>query len=163
MFAYCGNNPINYIDSSGEFPWLIAGIIICAGFIGGVAGYYSDEKLGADPSKNIPNTSGTLKHPSEITEEDLIPPEPVQKEPLTTEDRVYNAFLGATLGMAAGGLLVSGMGAVATVAAGSGAAFIPAFGATAAQTFAYGALVYDIIGMIFSVLLGVESEPIEVE
>ena len=27
LFAYCLNNPTNYIDRNGTFPWLIAGIV----------------------------------------------------------------------------------------------------------------------------------------
>ena len=31
MFAYCGNNPVNYVDNTGNFPWHI----IVASIIGG--------------------------------------------------------------------------------------------------------------------------------
>ena len=30
MFAYCGNNPINYLDATGEFPWLVVVAIAIA-------------------------------------------------------------------------------------------------------------------------------------
>ena len=30
MYAYCGNNPVMYVDYSGEFPWLVIGIIAAA-------------------------------------------------------------------------------------------------------------------------------------
>ena len=33
MYAYCLNNPVNHIDSSGAFPWLIVFVAVCV--IGG--------------------------------------------------------------------------------------------------------------------------------
>ena len=162
MFAYCGNNPINRIDPTGEFSWLIIGIIVCAGIIGAISGYSSDVKLGAAPPEKIPSNNN-LKHPSEITKEDILEMENEESNELTTGDRVYNAFLGAVLGTAAGGLFVSGMGAIGGITVGSGTAFIPAFGATGMQTFAFGAVVYDFLVMVFGPLLGLELEPIEVE
>ena len=163
MFAYCGNNPIIHHDKNGEFPWLIFGIIVGAGVLGGIIGYSSEEKLGADSPDNMPTPRNELKHPSEITEADLVQPESAPEEPLSTNDRIHNAFLGATLGIAVGGLVVSGAGAVATIATGSAATYIPVLGVTAKQTFAIGALAYDVIAMLFAPLLGVEMETIEVE
>jgi hypothetical protein len=162
MFAYCVNNPINHVDPTGEFSWLVLGIIVCAGVIGAISGYSSDEKLSPAAQEKIPSTNN-LKHPSEITEEDILQPKSEESKELTTGDRAYNAFLGAVLGTATGGLLVSGMGALGSIAVGSGAAFIPAFGATGMQTFAFGAVVYDFLGMVFGPLLGLELESIEVE
>ena len=30
MFAYCGNNPVNYVDPDGDFPWAIVAFIVAA-------------------------------------------------------------------------------------------------------------------------------------
>ena len=162
MFAYCNNNPVIHHDKTGDFPWLIFGIILGGGVLGAILGYSSEEKLGAKPSPEMPMSRDELKYPSEITEDDLKQPEPAPEEPLTTGDRVKNACLGGLMGIAGGGLVVFGAGAAATVTAGA-STFIPAFGVTAGQTWAIGAIAYDLVGMIFAPLLGVEMEPIEIE
>ena len=33
MFAYCGNNPVNRIDSTGDLWWIIAAVVLCGGIM----------------------------------------------------------------------------------------------------------------------------------
>ena len=41
MFAYCGNNPVNYADANGENPWLVVAIAGGMAVVSGISCYFS--------------------------------------------------------------------------------------------------------------------------
>jgi RHS repeat-associated protein len=135
LFAYCNNNPVIYVDTSGQFPWLVTIVLIGSALIGGGLGASSDRKL------INPDESGTL----------------------TFGDRIANFFVGAALGLAAGGALVASGGVAGSFFAGSALQYIPLFGFTGLQTFAIGALAYNAVAIIVAPFLGIDMEPIEYE
>ena len=181
MFAYCLNNPVNSSDPSGQSPWLVLGVIAICGVVGGIIGYNSKEKLIDKPktkqnssnyqkqsssnnnknnniSKSNSNTSksysstsnrsvtrtqnrGSISHNSEKTR-------------LSSSDRAMNTFIGATLGIAVGGV------AVILIGAGCAIGGVMCLGATGTQAAAIGCLAFNAEAIIFAPFYGVELEPI---
>ena len=45
-FSYCGNNPVMFTDSTGNFPFGIIIILSLGVILGGILGYNSDVKIG---------------------------------------------------------------------------------------------------------------------
>ena len=82
MFAYCGNNPVNYVDHRGEFPWLIAIFLVATTVAGAIIGYCNTE-------------SDNQSSESELNQ----------------DEKIKNAIIGGSLGLASGGIiLVTGAG-----------------------------------------------------
>jgi len=167
MFAYCENNPIVSHDPEGEFPWVVLAIIAVAGLVGGVLGWNAEEKLGpttnADSSTvNSKTIAKNGKNQDNIPRNYKANPNGLEDPPLSTRDRITNAVIGASVGVASAGALLSIGGAIGTVAAGA-TTTIAAFGATGPQVFAIGALAYNSVAMFVAPFVGVEMEPIEVE
>ncbi len=171
MFAYCLNNPVNMLDTTGNFPWLVVGFLALTTIIGGVLASTSDQQLLDNQAEgNIPeeNTSPTLSYsaPSEREQDilseykpDVLPAETpstiVDNETttLTTGDRVMNTVIGCSLGLASGALAVASVGAGMVI-----------LGAQAgAQIFALGASAYDAVAIIVAPFIGADMEPIEIE
>jgi len=148
MFAYCDNNPIMLVDPTGDFPWIIAGVLIVTTVVGAILGATSDVKLG-----EIQN-EGEFSDPEQsITE---TPPE------LTTGDRIKNAIIGAFVGLAVGGALIATGGAFLSLTYGA-TATIGLFGATGVQIFAMGALALDFSAFFVMPIFGIEMQGIEYE
>ncbi len=147
MFAYCNNNPIMYVDRSGEFPWLILGIFVVTTIAGGLLGAKSDAILGAASNENNPPTV-----------DNSLSKEPSQS--LTTAAKVKNIVIGASLGFAAGGAIVATGGVFLGAAKGIGVSYL---GVTALQGFAIGALAFDLSAVGILPIFGIEIEPIEYE
>lgn len=169
MFAYCNNNPIMCIDTSGEFPWFaVIGVVVFA-IVGGVLGYTYDGRLGVQSSEqqNSINTNPLPPNQSNRPQSDgnsKIDSFPQDSESeLTAGDRLRNTFVGAGLGLAIGGAVVATGGAVGAVVVGSATAYIGFFGGTALQTIAIGALAYDIFAIVIAPFFGLEMETIELE
>ena len=168
MYSYCGNNPVNRVDYTGDF-WVAAALItigVCV-VLGGILGALADEPLikksqdatekkhkESNPANNtfIP---GVQKEDSNKTEsnaalDDVL----VSSSELTAKDRATNIFIGATLGLAVGGAIVS------LVAVG----LFSVIGVqVSAQIFAIGALAFNAEAMIFAPFYAVTLDPIEWE
>lgn len=43
-YAYCGGDPVNYIDPYGEFPWIAAGLTLGGFLIGGTYQYWTGQE-----------------------------------------------------------------------------------------------------------------------
>ena len=80
-----------------------------------------------------------------------------QKAKLSIEDRLKNIFIGATLGLGVGGILVATGGAAATVLSPTSAIF----GVSGMKICAIGALAFDLEAIVFAPFYFVELEPIE--
>ena len=144
MFAYCGNNPVNNVDPTGEFPWLILTIIVATTVVGGILGATSDVKL-SELNQNNDNESND----SANSEKDL-----------TVSDKIENIIIGAALGMSFGGAVVS---TVAVFWGASAGIYTTYQGVTALQTFSIGALAMDIPAFLILPIFNIKIEPIEYE
>ena len=167
MFAYCNNNPVVCIDFSGQFPWLVIGLLAVFAVGGGVAGYFYDGELGPTvkvpeynappeslpPSERVPETENILENKALSQTE---------KNELSVGDRLKNAAIGASLGLLAGGAVVS-TGGVGLCVAGYAQTTITVLGMTGMQVFATGAVLYNFFGMVVAPFFGVEMETIEYE
>ncbi len=133
MFAYCLNNPINYVDRTGALPWALIIIGVCA--IGGlIYGLTTDRNL-ADAMRpkqeekhdmilppvpqQTPSGDVSLSDPNMLNTSDMIaPPDSSALMPsndsqdlnttniLTTKDRINNAIIGMSFGTLVGGTVV---------------------------------------------------------
>ena len=130
LYAYCGNNPVMNVDPTGCFAILLL-ILGGAALIGGIIG----GKIAYD--KAVENGKEGV---------DLF------------WSTVGGIFLGASIGLAAGGLIVATAGAVVGAFAGLSAMV---FGVTALQAFAIGALAFDFFAFIVAPIIGIKMEGIE--
>ena len=167
MFAYCNNNPVICNDSSGQFPWLVIGILVAFVAGGGVLGYFYNGELG--PAQEVPEFSAP---PQSLSPSESVPKaeNPLENEALpqtkngdlSVEERVKNAATGASLGLLAGSDVVATGGAALCVA-GYASTTIAVLGMTGTQVFATGAALYNLFGMVIAPFFGVKMETIEYE
>lgn len=136
-------------DISGEFPWLILGILAVSGIVGGILGYNSDTVIG---DKSIAKGENPEADKS-IADED--------REELSTGDKIKNTIIGTGLGIATGGAALILLGSGAALFAGSATTTISFLGATGAQTVATGALAYNVLPILIAPFFGAEIEPLE--
>ena len=135
LYAYCGNNPVMYVDPSGKFLLSIAiivGLAVIGAIVGGV-------KNGIAASKN--GSSGW----------DLF------------GKILLGALVGGLVGAATGGLLVatiSGMVGGIMAMAGKAIAKFMFMGAFLPRTFAIGLLFYNGFALLVAPLLGMELEAV---
>ena len=162
MFAYCMNNPVNYVDFSGEFPWAIAIFLALTTVVGGILGANSERKLAEAPLKSKETTDTSKKTQLNNSTYDDSSTQG-DNTALTTGDRVKNTLIGAALGtlVGSGVVMITGMGA--TLATGSATAIIEVLGVSGSQTFVIGAVTYNLVAMVFAPFFGIEMEPIEWE
>lgn len=132
------------MDYSGEFPWLIVGILAVSALIGGVLGANADVEIGSMYDK--PTDANRLDS-SETYE-------------LTTGEKIKNTVIGASLGLAAGGAIVATGGAIVGAIYGAGATYL---GVTAFQGFAIGALAIDSSAFLILPVFGISIEAVEYE
>ena len=106
MYAYCNNNPIMYVDYSGDFPVLLTVILVTSTVIGGVLGFLSHEKL-AGNAKRDPDESSTNTPPKSLEEYDkqITNENDEGKTELTVGDRIANTVIGASVGLMTGGMI----------------------------------------------------------
>ena len=173
MFAYCLNNSVNLSDPTGKFAWIVVGTLVflgVVGVIGGISGYKTNEKLIDKPKtkqngsnynrqnnsnnnskakNNNSNRSNSRSQYGGSTSYNTEKPE------LTSKDRAMNAFIGATLGIAAAGAVL------ALVGAGFAIGEVVIMGVTGAQLAAIGCLAFDAVAIIFAPFYGIEMEPID--
>ena len=147
MFAYCNNNPVNFIDSSGEFPWVIITILVLSTAIGGYLGSKSDVKISHENSKK-----DEFESKKSITQD--------SDEELTLQDRIENTIVGAGMGLAVGGAVIAASAVGYGAVFGINASFA---GGTALQGFALGALALNFTAFAIFPIFSIEIEPIEYE
>ena len=161
IYSYCYNNPIQYIDFTGEFPWIVVFLVVTT-IAGGLIGAFADVQPEAiqkesfhDPLEDgMPNIDDTQS-------EDVVSSlEDNNDEKTSTLDRIKNIAIGAGLGLAAGGAIVATGGVVYGALYGIGAAY---FGVTAMQGMAIGALALDFSAFVVLPLFSIEIEAIEYE
>ena len=115
LYNYCNNNPIMFTDSTGHFPVLIT--LILGGFAiagGAIGGKVAYDKAVADGKSGADLFWAT----------------------------VGGVFVGASTGLAVGGLIVATGGAIYGAIQGI-SAIVPFVGLTAIKTFAIGALAFN--------------------
>ena len=170
MFAYCLNNSVNLSDPTGKFAWIVVGALVFIGVVGvagGILGYKSNEKLINKPKTkqgssnyNKPNssnnnqktkTNNSNKSNSHNQNGGSASYNAGTPE-LTSKDRVMNAYIGATLGIAVAGAVLALIGA--GVAIGGAVAL-------GSQLAAIGCLAFNAEAIIFAPFYGVEMEPID--
>ena len=142
LFAYCFNNPIMYVDDSGEFPLVIV-LLVVGAVIGGVVGALSDEKLLSPVNSR------------NLDEENSSPNE------LALGDRVINTVVGVLAGAAAAGGAIVVVGVGASIAAGSATVAVSWLGMTGAQAVASGLLAYDLFPIFIAPFTGQNVEVLE--
>ncbi len=161
MYTYCGNNPVNRTDPSGEFWGIFAvAVIAVAVIIGGILGASADEPLlkkSQDFTKNkhkdknpVSNSKNGINNNSQVHSSNSINKTPK----LSAGDRAMNVFIGATLGLAVGGATVATAAMPLSLVIGLG---------EAGKMFALGALAFNAEAIIFAPFYSVELEPIEWE
>ena len=154
-------------DPTGEFSWVIVGVLVVCTLIGGILGYSYDEELGSQARQDKDSGYTKPMHPSQINK--TLPNEDKEANTQSQEKskrtsvktKVKNTLIGAGLGLATGGALVALGGAIGTVAVGSGSTYIGLFGGTGLQTTALGAAIHNLFGMVVAPFFGVEMESIE--
>ena len=183
MFAYCLNNPVMMTDKDGNFSSLaIFAIVVIVAFVvaGAIWGAYQGEDLyhKVRPAPEPDNSSGNIapenpsvpeassntkkdkrknkKNNHNVSDKNNSNPAP--ENSLSKSARARNIFIGATLGLAAGGAIVAVAGAATVV----GSSIITGSVLMAGrQVFAIGALAFNLEAMVFGPLYSVELEPIE--
>ena len=136
MFAYCNNNPVMRVDYSGEFPWLIAVFVLACTIGGALVGNAVANKIEDD--RNMENSL------NKETNGENIAVTPSDTYVMSKSERTKYIVVGALLGTAVGGTVVSALGVVGTLATGSAMTKIGVLGMTGLQTYALGSLIRNV-------------------
>ena len=143
MFAYCLNNPINLIDSTGKMATAVIVsliIVVAAAIAGGVAGYIISRKTnqnfyqqahsnsqknntnsqynkfpGYDKDNSNSNKKSSKKTKNNSKTQSYSKNTYESEEKLKPQEIAMNVFIGATVGLAIGGAAVMLGGAIITV------------------------------------------------
>ena len=133
LYSYCLNNPVMYADPTGHFPILITLFLVGMAVIGaGVGG-----KIAYDKAVDTGKTGSDLFWST-----------------------VGGVSVGASAGLALGGLIVATGGAIYGAIRGI-SAIVPFVGLRAIQTFAIGAFAFNQFAFITAPILGVKMNGIE--
>ena len=134
LYSYCGNNPVNYIDPTGNSVIFILIILGITTVVGGIVG----GKVAYDKAVDEGKTGADLFWST-----------------------VGGAFVGGAFGLATGGAAVMlgavGVGTAAAFGLGSGTLF----GVGAAQAFAIGALAFNFTAFFVAPIIGVDMDGVE--
>ena len=141
LFAYCCNDPVNRIDPNGNFPFLIAAILVASTVIGAT--------IGGIKAKKKMETTGNYSADTPSLE------------------ILKGIAIGATIGLAAGGAAIAlgavVKGAVWGMVLGKSLSTAMFLGTTATKAFAIGALAFDFTAFVAAPLIGVKMEGIEID
>ena len=155
MFAYCGNNPVNYVDLTGEFPLLAIIIITLGAIAGGI--------IGAAVADNTEKER--QRQQSKITEGESLNDTAIdtynEEYTMPTMEKIGYIAAGTLMGTAASGTVLMLAGAGGTLIAGSTTEVINWFSMTGPQLFALGALVNDISFALVAPFLNIDTELVE--
>ena len=153
MYAYCNNNPVMYVDPTGEFSWLAFIVIASCTIIGGLVGNAIANRVEEKRIEEIKSANEDSLDNSKAAESEEIYVMP-------TMERIGYIVAGTLVGTASGGAIISLSGATGTLLVGT-TKVIKLFGMTGPQMFALGALAYDIAFIILCPFLDMEQELIE--
>ena len=184
MFAYCLNNPVNSSDPTGQFPWIVLGVIVLCGVVGGIIGYNSKSKL-IDKPKTTQNSSNYKKQSNSNNNN-------TSKTKSNTSKGKSNASKGKSsssnrnvsrhqnrgsishntennrlsssdraMNTFIGATLGIAVGGAAVALVGVGIAVIGGAVALGAQVAAIGCLAFNAEAIIFAPFYGIEMEPID--
>ena len=178
LFVYCLNNSISYADDTGNFPWLVVGLVAFA-VVGIIYGATTDRNLGEElvtpneesaiPSSTFAPAPQTGKHDFTKPSSNIDASVPLYDTSTTLEkadngltpgERVNNIIIGATFGLMVGGAVIFVGGAVACVT-GYSSVLVPVLGVTEQQAVAWGMLAYDVFPIFVAPFLDMEIEPLE--
>ena len=134
LYAYCLNNPIKYIDSTGKSVVAILLILGIATIIGGVVG----GKIAYDKAVEEGKTGADLF--------------------LST---LGGVFIGGAIGLAIGGVIVMFGAAAAGAASSFGLGSGTFLGVKAAEAFAIGALAFDFTAFFVAPIIGIDMQGVE--
>ena len=113
MFAYCNNNPITYVDRTGNFPWFAIIVIVVSAVVGGV--------IGSKVAENVEEERQTQQ--SKITEDDPLNDTAIdtsnEEYTMPTMEKIGYIAAGTLLGTAFGGAVVSLSGVLGSFIVGS--------------------------------------------
>ncbi len=191
MFAYCMNNPVVMVDTTGNFPWLVIAVIGTCVVIGGVLGAMSDRKLHDVTMSSSNNSNNSPAHNNNF----VSPKNPTNGLNNQTNNFAHNnnstssSTRANTSNNQATGVNASsnqkstlsttdrlmnifigatlGLGVGGALVATGGAIVTVAFpsgaiaGVAGTQIFAIGALAFDLEAIVFAPFYSVELEPIE--
>ena len=184
MFAYCLNNPVNSSDPTGQFPWIVLGVIVFCGVVGGIIGYNSKSKL-IDKPKTTQNSSNYKKQSNSNNNN-------TSKTKSNTSKGKSNASKGKSsssnrnvsrhqnrgsishntennrlsssdraMNTFIGATLGIAVGGAVVALVGAGIAVIGGAVALGAQVAAIGCLAFNAEAIIFAPFYGIEMEPID--
>ena len=176
MYAYCNNNPVNFVDPSGEAPWLIIGFIALLGVAGAIIGASLDTRI-IDNVKNVNTASAKPIEVKNNISDDLQGSENIvdnplddnssgvtlQDDELTTQDRVANGLICAAGGVAVGGAFVIVAASATGLSVGMTSAVWWLGGANAAWAFAVGSLSYNVLHILVAPIIGLEMDTLGFE
>lgn len=151
MFAYCLNNPINLIDSTGKMATAVIVsliIVVAAAIAGGVAGYIISRKTnqnfyqqahsnsqknnansqynkfpGYDKDNSNSNKKSSKKTKNNSKTQSYSKNTYESEGKLKPQEIAMNVFIGATVGLAVGGAIVALGGVACSVYLGTAAAY----------------------------------------
>ena len=155
MFVYCNNNPITYVDRTGDFP-LLAIIVIAAGaIVGGI--------IGAAVADNTEKER--QRQQSKITEDSQLSGTAIdtsnEEYTMPTMEKIGYIAAGTLMGIAASGAALMLAGAGGTLIAGSTTKVINWFSMTGPQLFALGALANGVSLSLVTPFLNIDTELVE--
>ncbi|MBR2971776.1 MAG: hypothetical protein IKC61_02475 [Clostridia bacterium] len=155
MFAYCGNNPIMYVDPTGEFPVLAILIIAICTVVGGIVGYQVANNV--EEERRVQQSGET--EDQKLGDDVLDISNEEYKMP--TWEKIGYIAGGALMGTATSGAVLMISGAGGTLLTRSTSKLIAGFSMTGPQLFALGASVSDIALTLVSPFLNIDIELVE--
>ena len=152
MYAYCNNNPVVYVDETGEFPIFATIVIIAAAVVGGIIGAVVANNVEKERQEAYSNT---LEQDTAIQND--------SKCTMSAWEKTKYITAGILMGMAAGGAIVSLSGVVGSFIVENPHIAIGFFSnMTGFQTAALGALTMNISFAVIGPFANIKTELVEI-